>query len=123
MYAPEEQCAYPGWNPSGRGAGARGPPAVVGNNASPGRLRDSFFPDVEALAGLLPELAGADHLAQQGGGAELLAELAVQVVENGEAHVEADEVRELERPHRVAVPELHRLVDVGGAGDAALEHA
>src|SRR5690606_36517114 len=78
---------------------------------------------VEALAGLAAELAGADHLAEQGGGPELLAELFVEVVEDREADVEADEVAELERAHRVAVAELHRFIDVLRARDAALEHA
>ena len=46
-----------------------------------------------------------------------------QVLGDAQAHVEADEVGELERPHRVAVAELHRLVDVLGARDALLDHA
>ena len=79
-------------------------------------------PAVEALACLFAEPAGAHHLAQDRGRPELLADLAVQVLEDGEAHVEADEVRELERPHRVAVAELHRAVDVRRRGDACLEH-
>ena len=42
---------------------------------------------------------------------------------DAEAHVEADEVRQLERAHGVAVAELERGVDVLGAGDALLDHA
>ena len=51
------------------------------------------------------------------------AEGAGQVVGDAEADVEADEIGELERPHRVAVAELHGGVDVGGGGDALLDHA
>src|SRR2546427_9736202 len=38
-------------------------------------------------------------------------------------HVEADQIGELERAHRVVVAELHGAVDVLRRGDALLEHA
>jgi hypothetical protein len=78
---------------------------------------------VNAFAGFAAEFAFADESLEQLGGAELFADLAVEVFEDGEAHVEADEVRQLERAHGVPVAKLHGLVDVLGAGHAGLEHA
>src|SRR5689334_18457151 len=68
-------------------------------------------PAVEALAGLLAQLALGDHAAQQIRRAEAIAELAGEVVGDVEADVEADQIGELERAHRVAVAELHGGVD------------
>ena len=45
------------------------------------------------------------------------------MLEDGEAHVETDEVRQLERAHGVPVAELHRAIDVARRSDAGLEHA
>src|SRR5260370_16692272 len=44
-----------------------------------------------------------------------------QIVRDGEADIQPDQVGELERTHRVVVAELHRLVDVLGGGDARSE--
>src|SRR5262245_35640317 len=79
-----------------------------------GLLRDglSINPAVEALAGLLSELPGADHRTQDGRRPELIADLALQVLEDRKANVETDEVGQLERPHRVPIAELHAAIDV-----------
>src|SRR6478609_2242059 len=78
---------------------------------------------VEPSAGLLPEMTGRDEVAQDLGRSEARAELLLQVLGDREAHVEADEVAETQRPHRMSVAELHRPVDVGGRGHSLLEHA
>ena len=71
---------------------------------------------VKALSRLAPEMAGRHHPPSSGHGPVLrIAEAVVQDVEDGEADVEADEVGERERPHRVIHPELHHGVDRLGA--------
>ena len=52
-----------------------------------------------------------------------LAERRVQVLRDGEPHIEPDEIGELQGTHRVVVAQLHGLVDVFGAGNALLQHA
>ena len=49
--------------------------------------------------------------------------MAREVLGDREADVEADEIGEPQRAHRVAVAEHHALVDVGGGGDPLLQHA
>src|ERR1041384_8065471 len=67
---------------------------------------------VEPAADLLAEPAGGDVLAQQRTRAVLVvAELAVTHLGDREARVEADQVRELERAHRMVEAELHAGVD------------
>ena len=46
----------------------------------------------------------------------------MQVLEDAEARVEADEIDQLERAHRVVQPELQRLVDVARRGDPFHQH-
>src|SRR5829696_3830634 len=64
------------------------------------------FPDFPA------EPACLDVLCQQRAGAVLLTHAPVQVLEDAETGVEADEIHQFERPHRMVEPELERLVDV-----------
>src|SRR5687768_15356467 len=74
---------------------------------------------VEAEAGLAAELAVLDHAAKEHRRlVALIAELAVEELGHREHDVEADEVAQGERAHRVAAAELHRRVDLGGARQA-----
>ena len=58
--------------------------------------------DVEPFAGLHAEFAGRDHVDEQGArGVLVLTQPVVQHAEDAQAHVQADEVRELERTHGV----------------------
>src|ERR1700716_2826628 len=69
---------------------------------------------VEAPARLAPEPAGAEHLAERRRAREApLAELVEQHVAYRTERVQADEVGERERPHRMPRAGLHRLVDLG----------
>ena len=62
-----------------------------------------------------PELAFADHLDEQPGGlAGGLAEVGVEGVADRLGDVEADEVEQRQRAHRVAGAELHAGVDLAG---------
>src|SRR2546422_2693784 len=80
-------------------------------------------PGVEAFARLLSQLPLRHFVAQDLRGLELrLPERLVEVLGDREPDVEADEIRELERTHRMVVSQLHRLVDVFRGGDPALEH-
>src|SRR3954462_6307841 len=87
-------------------------------------LRDGLAVDplVEAFAALLPELTGAHHRAEDRRRTELIADLLREVIEDREAHVEADEIGELQGTHGMPVSELHAAIDVLGARDAHLEH-
>src|SRR5437899_7099238 len=79
---------------------------------------------VESLAGLLPQPAGEDHaLEQRRGGVPRLAKLLEQDGGDVVRRVEADEVEQRERPHRVAASEFHPLVDVVERAQAVLVRA
>src|SRR5690606_37161044 len=81
-------------------------------------------PLVEAVPALPPELPDGDHLLEYPRRPVVLcAELLVQVARDVEPHVEADQVRQPQRTHRVTVAELERLVDVCGARHTFLHHA
>src|SRR4051794_36561506 len=77
---------------------------------------------VNAASSLASEASGLHVLRQQRARAKLLAERSVEVFENVQARVESDEVHEFEGAHRVIESELKRLVDVGGGGNAFLQH-
>src|SRR4030095_869245 len=73
---------------------------------------------VYAFAHFASEPSFADVLGEQRARPILLAERAVQILEDAETRVEADQIDELERTHRVVQSELERLVDVTWRGDA-----
>src|SRR5687767_910782 len=78
---------------------------------------------VEAPPRLPAQPAGVHHLDQQRTGAVLgIAEALLEDAHDVEAHVEADQVGQRQRSHRMAHPQLHHLVDRLGAADA-LEQA
>src|SRR3954453_11277774 len=79
---------------------------------------------IEPPAGLAPEQPGIDHARQQWRwGVQRLLELLVEAVGAGERGVEADQVGEAERAHRVVAPLHHAGVDVVRGGEAAFHHA
>src|SRR5438552_13494391 len=61
------------------------------------------FPDVEPLPRLLAQTTCRDVLAEDARRGEARAKLLLEVLGDRQAHVETDEVGQLERPHRVAV--------------------
>src|ERR1051326_174246 len=77
---------------------------------------------VDAAPRLAAESPGGHVLLQQRAGTELLAEGALQEPEDREARVEAYEVHELERAHRVIETELERRVDIACTRDTLLQH-
>ncbi len=78
---------------------------------------------VEAAAGLAAEHAGGDQLLEdRRRRVQPVAALAVHRLEDLVGRVEADQVEQLERAHRVAAAEPHRRVDVLARGELALEH-
>src|SRR4051812_30405554 len=79
---------------------------------------------VEALARLAAVPAGGEHLPQGGRlGEATLAELVEHDLADRPHRVEADEVSQRERPHRMPRPGLHGLVDLGHRAYALLEGA
>src|ERR1044071_7895931 len=77
---------------------------------------------VEPAGALLAQPAGGDVLAQQRARPVLVvAELAVQHLGDRQAGVEADQVGQLERAHRMVEPEADAGVDVGGRAEALVE--
>ena len=78
---------------------------------------------VEAAAGLAAEHAGGDHLLEdRRRRVQAVAALAVHRLEDLVRRVEADQVEQRQRAHRVAAAEAHRGVDVLAGGVAALVH-
>src|SRR5712692_9742546 len=77
---------------------------------------------INASPGFPAQAAFLDVTSQQRIGAVLFAERAVQVLENLEPNVQADEIAELEGPHRVIQAQFHRFVDIFGSSDARFEH-
>ena len=76
---------------------------------------------VEALPGLLAEMPGVDQLDEHARRAQVLqAQAVLEDAHDPEAHVEADEVGQLERAHRVVEPDPRPGVDVLGGPDALL---
>src|SRR5438270_11711153 len=68
---------------------------------------------VEATTRFAPEIAGSDHLAQQGRRREArIFELVEQDVGDIQNRFQADEVEQRERAHRVARAQYHPDVDV-----------
>src|ERR1035441_9934187 len=61
-------------------------------------------------------------LRQQRARPEFFAEGFMQVFENVEPGIEADQIHEFERSHGMVEAEFERLVDISGAGDAFLQH-
>jgi len=85
-----------------------------------GALPTSPLPVLEhSAAGFAAEAAGFHILRQEGAGAEFFAERFVEVFEDVEAGVEADQVDEFERAHGVVQAEFEGFVDVFGCGDAS----
>src|SRR5205814_10027834 len=79
---------------------------------------------VEAAAALRSEPAGEEHPPEQRRrGHARIAELVEEHVRDVVVDVHAGVVDELERSHRIAEPELHRLIDVLLRRDADLQHA
>ena len=79
----------------------------------------TFRKIVEAAGGFAAEVAGGDVFFEQGAGAVFgVAEAFVEDVHDVHADVEADEVGEFERAHRMVHAELHDGVDGFGRGDA-----
>src|ERR1043166_6499315 len=109
-----------------------GAPAVVGHaSVIPWSSRGHAFSGlllalrivlVEPAADLLAEPAGSDVLPQQRTRPVLvIAELAVQHLGDRQAGIEPDQVRQLERPHRMIQPEPHAGIDVRGGAEPLVE--
>src|SRR3954447_26149276 len=97
------------------------PIARQGTNASLGARQLLVL--VEPAARLAPVVARYHHALEQRRRRVLRAlELLAQRVADRVEHVEADEVRQRQRPHRVACPETHALVDVLARREALLVH-
>src|SRR2546426_6631040 len=79
---------------------------------------------IETPSRLHAEIPREDHpLEERRRSPRGIAELLEECVRHVQADVEPGVVDELERSHRVAQAELHRLVDVLGGRDALLERA
>src|SRR5215468_6944712 len=92
-------------------------PSTSSRTFTSGMLPSSLLVDVEPAPGLLPQPARVHVLAQERTGAVLrISQPAVHHLRDEEHRVQPDEVRELQRAHRLVGAELHRGIDVlGGA--------
>src|SRR6267142_6104 len=81
--------------------------------------RTSVAVDIEPLPRFSAELSFGDHfLEQRRRPVLLLVEPVLQHLHDGEAHVEADQIGERQRPERVIHAELHHLIDRFRSRDA-----
>src|SRR3954452_5043736 len=79
---------------------------------------------VKTRAALASELALADQLLEQPGRPVALLPGVVEEARSDRGrHVQTNEIEEPQRAHRVARPELHARVDVGGGHARSLEQA
>src|SRR5699024_8882270 len=79
-------------------------------------------PSVEALPGFSADLTGFDLVAQDLRRCEAGSEFGFEMLGDAQAHVEADDVRGLQRPDRVPVSQGHCPVDIGRFGHPFLDH-
>src|SRR6476646_9849342 len=96
-----------------------GPPPA-GPSIPPSRAIQCRSPLVviEAPPGLPAEPPGGDHALHQGRGCVLVPlEFLIERIAHRVQDVEADEIAQCERTHRVPGPELHPLVDVLPGGE------
>src|SRR4029450_13560984 len=77
---------------------------------------------IHALSRFAPEAARLHVLCEQRTRAVFLPQAAVQVFQDAEPRVEADEIDELERAHGVIETELQCLVDVARGGHTFHRH-
>src|SRR5215211_5354183 len=77
---------------------------------------------IDAATDLSAEAPRLDVLRNQRTGTVLLAHAAMQVLENAQPSVEADQIDQFEWPHRVIETQLQRLVDVARGGNAFHQH-
>src|SRR5262245_51570835 len=77
---------------------------------------------IDAATDFAPKAPGPDVLHEQRSRPVLLAHAAMQVLEDAQSRVEADEIDELERAHRMIEAKLQRLVDVARRGHALEQH-
>ncbi len=73
---------------------------------------------IHAAAGFATQASGVYVLQEQRGRAVFFAERFVQIFQNIQAHVEAHQIHQLERAHRMIEAELQRFVYIFGRGDA-----
>jgi hypothetical protein len=102
---------------------ARGGTASRGVGVRDDLRRTGLLVRVEPPTALAAEHACADHLLDDGARrVQAVTALLVHRVEDLVCRVEADEVEQRERAHRVTAAEAHRGVEVLAGGVAALEH-
>src|SRR2546427_2166446 len=100
----------PAWGATSRWAKSRAS-ATISPRCSSTWLSTSAV-GIEPAAALPAQLAGGDHLPEQGARPVLVvSQPPVQDLQDRDAHVEADQVRKAQRPHRMIHPELHHRVD------------
>src|SRR6185437_11421919 len=75
-----------------------------------------------AATGFAAEASGLDVLFEKRTRTVFVAERAVQMLKDAEAHVEPHEIDELEWAHGMIETELERFVDVRGGSDTFLKH-
>src|ERR1700728_7009 len=77
---------------------------------------------INTTAGFAAQAASLYVLHQQWRGPVLVSERFVKVFEDAETRVEADEIDQFKRSHRMIETKLQRLINVGGRGDSLLQH-
>src|SRR5216683_6909577 len=88
-----------------------------------GRYQGAIFVvAVKAAHSLASEVTGVDVLLEQRAGPVLIvAQDLMHDLHDREAGIKADEIRQLERPHRLIGAQLHRSINVGDTADSLIE--
>ena len=81
------------------------------------------FPAVKALAGLFAQLALGNPLPEALGWGKSSAQGALEILGDGQAHIQANQVGQLQRPHGMTVAQLHGGIDVGGRRHTFFNHS
>src|SRR5438445_10485725 len=81
-------------------------------------------PIVKTFDGFLSQFPLAHHATQNIGRTKRFrAELAIQILSDTQTHVEAHQIGQAQRTHRVVITEFHRRVDVAWASHTLLSHS
>lgn len=80
-------------------------------------------PTIESFARFFSELACRNFFAQHRRWRKRWPEHARKVLRNSQSHIQANEVGEFKRPHRMPVTKFHRSIDIGWRSDTLFHHS
>src|SRR5450631_3329888 len=85
-------------------------------------LSTVLCPSIKSLACLASQLSLVDHRSQESRRLEPRPEGGGQIFGDGKADIEADQIGQPQRTHRMVIAELHGPIDVFGRSHSILQH-